>query len=559
MGNGFDNTNRQYQQQQQTDGNGLNANDVYSAPPQQQMSQPWRPTYGQIAPIAQNIGDNGGTIGAPNANSGQVYEGGVPVAPRRDYNPQPYNQPPTDTGTNGAAYNPNSGAYNPGGAQSYNPGGGAAYNPGDQQTPGTAPPLGDNGQSGPVWRQDHPRQQASDLNDTSYGKPLPVHPIGPFAGAIFGGAGGVFGGVLVPKWGNAAAEKYLAETPEGGRPGFFQEGGYGQKLIGKSASEKVQSAIDGANERIGGLSNGKLERAATSWQNTFDYRFQARTDLQSMLNQNATALADFKAANPNPAGAELDQMIKLQNRQNVLAAGETASKTLNPNLFTAEGKATLGSLKDSPLFTDAEKSLFARQAENLSKAYPEVATKDLALVQKPMVGNFAKGAAVIGGSLLADQIAGNYIGKDGAAHLSDVALPLAWSAPGTWKEKAIWSAAAIVGSKTIDAVLPASSHPDINRIMAPTNTDAFTMGAAFALPVEDARLRMGMVGGAWAFGRLRNMNDTESLVTTGLAAGATGLAWKLGRINPELGAGLLAAEGGAWLLSRALHPSDIKK
>lgn len=558
MGNGFDNTNQQ--QQQQTGSYGLNATDVYSPPPS--SNQPWRPNYGQVAPAYGNTGD--GSIGNPNGQQGQTYEGGVPVQPRPVQQPggyqTPYNQyPGQDVNQGGTAYNPNGGAaYNPGGPSAYNPGGGAAYNPGDQQVPQQAPPLGNNAQSGPVWNQQNPRQQSSDLNNTSYNYEPVVKPIGVFSASVMGGLGGIVGGNLIPNWGNKAADAILRDAPkvtEGAKPGFFESGGTFEKIVGKDAASKVSKGAEDLSSKFEGAdAGGRVQRAATSWQNQFDPRYQNRTALQDLLDKNNDALKEF-AGKDKAALAEADaaRLAALEQKQAILSAGEgAAASKLNPALFTADGKAMLETVKGSTALTEAEASLLKSQGANLSKAFPsaELASKEVALLERPMVGNFAKGAAFVGGTLLADNIAGNFIGKNGAGHLSEVALPMAFVAGGSWREKAIYSAAAIVGSKTIDALLPASDHTTINRIMAPNGVDSLTMGAAFLLPAADPKTRMAMIGTAWGFGRLRNMNDTESLLTTGGLMGATGLALKVGKINPELGVGLLAAEGGAFVLSR---------
>ncbi|HEY9731705.1 MAG TPA: hypothetical protein V6C89_07325 [Drouetiella sp.] len=556
MGNGFDNPNQQ--QQQQAGASGLNATDVYSPPPS--SNQPWRPTYGQVAPA---YGD--GSVGNPNGQQGgQVtYEGGVPVQPRVVQQPggtyqSPYNQTPGgDSGT--GTYNPTGGAaYNPGGQSAYNPGGGAAYNPGDQQVPRQAPPLGNNGQSGPVWNQQNPRQQSSDLNAPASSYEPVVKPIGVFPAAIMGGLGGVVGGNLIPNWGNKAADAILRDAPakaaEGAKPGFFESGGTFEKIVGKNAAEKVSKGAEDIGSKLDGVdATGRMQRAATSWQNQFDPRYQNRPALQDLLDKNNEALKTFEGRDLTTLNeAESAAHAALRTKADILSAGEGAATKLNPALFTADGKALLDGAKGSTALSETEAGLLRSQATNLNKAFPsaELAGKEVALLERPMVGNFAKGAAFVGGTMLADNIAGNFIGKNGAGHLSEVALPMAFVAGGTWREKAIYSAAAIVGSKTIDALLPASEHTTLNRIMAPNSVDSLTMGAAFLLPAADPRTRMAMIGTAWGFGRLRNMNDTESLLTTGGLMGATGLALKVGRINPELGVGLLAAEGGAFVLSR---------
>lgn len=549
MGNGFDNTNRQ--QQQQTGQSGLNATDVYSPPPS--SNQPWRPTYGQVAPIYGNTGD--GSIGSPNGQQGTTYEGGVPVQPRPVQNPgvyqTPYNQAPGQDTSQGG------GTYNPGGGSAYNPGG-SAYNPGDQQVPVQQAPLGNNAQSGPVWNQQNPRQQSSDLNNTSYNSEPVVKPIGVFSGAVMGGFGGIVGGNLIPNWGNKAADAILRDAPvvtEGAKPGFFEAGGTFEKIVGKDAAGKMSKGAEDLGSKFDGLdAGGRAQRAATSWQNQFDPRYQNRTALQDLLDKNNEALKEFAGKDKaSLTTEEAARLATLEQKQAVLSAGEgAAAAKLNPALFTADGKAVLDTVKASETLAPAEANLFKSQAANLNKAFPsaEIASKEVALLERPMVGNFAKGAAFVGGTLLADNIAGNFIGKNGAGHLSEVALPMAFVAGGSWREKAIYSAAAIVGSKTIDALLPASDHTTINRIMAPNGVDSLTMGAAFLLPAADPKTRMAMIGTAWGFGRLRNMNDTESLLTTGGLMGATGLALKVGKINPELGVGLLAAEGGAFVLSR---------
>jgi len=125
---------------------------------------------------------------------------------------------------------------------------------------------------------------------------------------------------------------------------------------------------------------------------------------------------------------------------------------------------------------------------------------------------------------------------------------------GSWKNRAIYGVAAVVGSNLIDKVLPANQHATLSRIFAPTEVDGVTMGAAFTLPAEDPRLRAAMVGGAYAFGRLRNMTNGEALGTVGVAAGLTAGSMYLGKLESPVGVGLLAAEAGGYLLSRVFHP-----
>jgi hypothetical protein len=323
--------------------------------------------------------------------------------------------------------------------------------------------------------------------------------------------------------------------------------------MSKAADLQGQAAAKAGDLGAGGM----LNKAAVGWQNNFQPQFMARTDLQKLLDTNTTALKAFDgkdlAALPE---AEAAQLAKLNATQAVLAkpgvAGAAAE--LNPNLFTEAGKAPI-----SKLIADGNAdATLADHAANLGKAFPEAAATagKTPFLERPAVSDFMKGAAFFGGTIAADHLVGSVLGsQNGAFHLDTIAIPEAFFLGDSWKQRAIYGAAAVIGSNVIDKIMPASEHQTISRIFAPNAVDGVTMGAAFTLPAEDPRLRAMMIGGAWGFGRLRNMTGGEAAVTTGLGAGLTAGAMYVGKINPELGVGLLAAEGGAFVLSRLFHGS----
>lgn len=109
---------------------------------------------------------------------------------------------------------------------------------------------------------------------------------------------------------------------------------------------------------------------------------------------------------------------------------------------------------------------------------------------------------------------------------------------------ALFAGAVYEGSHLVDSMLGG------NTMFRPTWQDAALMGTTFMMPIADTKLKVGLLAGEYAFGRLQNMDTGHSLIATGLGAAATvGLT----RGNPRLMAGLLAAEGGAWVLSRVFH------
>ena len=296
---------------------------------------------------------------------------------------------------------------------------------------------------------------------------------------------------------------------------------------------------------------GMLQKAALGWQNNFDPRYIGRPQLQNLLDENTAALKGFEGKDvAGLADAEAVQLKQLQSTQTVLAG---ADGKLNPALFTEGGKTSLQQLVEDGNASSA----LTKQIENLNKAFPDApaAGTKTPLMERPGVSDFLKGAAFFGGTIAADKIVGNVIGsQNGAFHLDTIAIPEAFLyAQGDPKKMLMYGAASVIGSNVIDKIMPASEHTTMSRIFAPNAVDGVTMGAAFTLPAEDPRMRMAMVGGAYAFGRLRNMTGGEALATTGVAAALTGGAMYLSKLDTPTGVALLAGEGAAYLGSRIFH------
>ncbi|GEM_PF-3246062 len=203
----------------------------------------------------------------------------------------------------------------------------------------------------------------------------------------------------------------------------------------------------------------------------------------------------------------------------------------------------------APVVKDAAEATTA-PAEATVKSLSETLSTTAGKIQagqeflaKPGVQTFLKGAAIAGGTLLADKI---LPGPKDEYHLSSFGVPLALVAPGETKTKLMIAGGSLVAGKVLDAILPASAHPQLDHILQPTWMDTvLTTGAIFA-PVSNPQAKMALIGGSWVFGRMTGMNTVES----GLSGAGLGMLTYKFTHNAALS---LAVGGGSWLASRIFH------
>lgn len=161
------------------------------------------------------------------------------------------------------------------------------------------------------------------------------------------------------------------------------------------------------------------------------------------------------------------------------------------------------------------------------------------VLSKPGVQTFLKGAAIAGGTLLADQYTP---GSDGY-HLSSVGVPLALVAgKGNLGTMALYAGGSLAAGKLLNAVLPAEDHTHLANIMKPGFVDTALVTGSMFLPL-DTKGKVAAVAGSWVFGRMTNMSTGESALA---GAGLAGLTYRMTH-NPALSIGVGA---GSWALSR---------
>lgn len=162
------------------------------------------------------------------------------------------------------------------------------------------------------------------------------------------------------------------------------------------------------------------------------------------------------------------------------------------------------------------------------------------VLSKPGVQTFLKGAAIAGGTLVADQM---LPGPKDDYHLSSVGVPLAFVAgKGNLQTMALYAGGSLAAGKVLNWMLPAEDHPHLANIMKPGFVDTALVTGSMFLPL-DAKGKTAAVAGSWVFGRMTNMNTGESALA---GAGLAGLTYRMTK-NPALSIGVGA---GSWALSR---------
>ncbi|HEY9715545.1 MAG TPA: hypothetical protein V6C72_18875 [Chroococcales cyanobacterium] len=442
----------------------------------------------------------------------------------------------------------------------------------------------------------------------------PVSVLGSF---VAGGAGAVAGKYFIPKAGNALADKILGTSTENGPSLFADAGkaeskGLFAKLWGKDAKlipddwkakfgSKVNEATDEVTSRAGRLGQvGDFAKRganydAVAWQNNFAPQYATRTGLQDILDSNNSALQGLidksglsetkaqtlaklngasrlaEAGGPALSAAKASQLEELTTKSG-LSAEEVNKLTdtnwtrnamgtpgaldeINPKFFsTADGPAMVAKAQGLPL-SEEQMATVNKQGDyfdSLAKTGETTTTaaKDEALLAKPGVGDFIKGGLLIGGATLGSNMVDSFAGGPNALHLSNYGLMGAFVAGDTLQQKAVYMGGTLAANFVLDKLLPASSHTTISNIMRPTGWDSVLQGAAMFLPAANTQSRLLALGAAWGTGRLANMDFMPSLATTGVVGAATGF---LLRSDPELAAGAITLEAGAWGVSRIMH------
>ncbi len=536
----------------------------------QRTDQPWRGGYGQVAPAYGDGQQQQQQRQQQQPAGGQPWRQGYgQVAPGYTGGDQQQQQQQQQPG-NGQVWRPGYNQVAPvvPGAQTQDPNrngdspSGPKWNPNPQvtwNTPGPAQnPIAQPGQGGQPGRPGQPGKPGDNLydphrSDIDLGMQKQIG----FPGQmVIGGLSGVAFGGPVPWILNRTADSILL-TPEqraAARTGapVLSDNGLAGRVVPASGREWVNGAGERLNEfrdKISPSPDGALGKGAKWWQDNFDSRYFRRNDLVLQQNQFATLEEQVSkmveqtkvkvtsltpAAGVVPNEGQLTELSRAQSKVNWLTSEqwkENGAKQLE-NLRGAMN------LNEKGLFTEAElKTLADRQTARATVAdITKAQNQGQKFWGESPGSNFVKGAAFVGLTMVADHYLDKiFTGKDHQDGLTNSsmteAIPLVGGMTKSWNTNALlvpmaftaggfsgkglmvkagYTAAALLGGKILDSVLPASDHQSYSNLLRPTGVDSVLMGAAFLLPAATNKTRLAMIGGAWVAGRVANMFEGPS-------------------------------------------------
>ncbi len=232
-------------------------------------------------------------------------------------------------------------------------------------------------------------------------------------------------------------------------------------------------------------------------------------DIKTATNDALTNLKQIEPSNLTRPQEDqinlLETKLKLLNDNNFTTVNDAAKQLkiindnvrLNPDLFTKDELKLLTSREDLRV-----------NAAEISDGFKDSTSFLGASSVKGLAGNFIKGAAFAGLAMSADDYLDRAITgkshKEASALYDGLLLPAAFAAP-TWGSRAAYAAAGIAGSLVLDKLLPASDKQEFSKLLRPTTLDSLAMGAAFLIPAESTAVRLSLIGGAWAMGRVYNL------------------------------------------------------
>ncbi len=535
--------------------------DVY-----QRTDQPWRATYGQVAP-AYTGGDQ--QQQPQTTTSNQPWRAGYgQVAPAYTGSDQQQQQQQQQPQTGGQVWRPGYNQVAPSANNNQDPNRngdqstGPKWQPNQSQPTWSSPGPAQNPQIAQPGQPGQPGQQGSgnnlyDPNRTDINLGLQKQ-IGFPGQMIIGGLSGVAFGGPVPWILNRTADTILLSpearaTARNGAP-IVAENGLGGKVLPETWRNGINSAGERVTEfrdRITPSPDGLLGKGAKLYQDNFDSRHFRSNDLVLQRNQFTTldeqvnkllTQTTEKVAALTPASAEaLSNLTDAQRTE--LRQVQARQTWLSSEQWTQNGAKQLENLQgelnlNKGLFTPAEMKLLADR--QTARASVVDLTASQAQGQKFLGdspgGNFVKGAAFVGLTMVADHYLDKiFTGKDHQDGLTNSSMtepiplvggmtkswntnsllvPLAFTAGGFSRQglltKAAYTGAALIGGKVLDQLLPASDHQSYSNWLRPTGLDSVLMGAAFLMPAAENKTRLAMIGGAWVAGRIYNMFEGPS-------------------------------------------------
>jgi hypothetical protein len=156
------------------------------------------------------------------------------------------------------------------------------------------------------------------------------------------------------------------------------------------------------------------------------------------------------------------------------------------------------------------------------------------VLSNPAVRTGLQGAAVFGGTMLADRLTSG-LGEDNY-HLAVPGIAAAMLLPegtGVTTRVAVGASALVLG-KIANGLAPADPH--LSEVLKPGFADTALLAGSLALPIN-GEAKLWAAGGAYALGRMSHMNDYESIGTAAAIGGLTYLKTHNPYIAATAGAG----------------------
>lgn len=566
MGGGLDNTGTNGDTGPVTPRqNSLNANDVY-----QRTDQPWRASYGSVAPaFTQNQGSMGydqTQTAPPTSGSNQPWRAGYNnVAPAYNQGDQVNNGGNSNTpwrpGYNNVAPGANGGTEVQDPNRNGNQPSGPSWHPTVTSTWGSpGPAQGQPGRPGDVTQPGGGPAQTGNPKDNLYDPHRPdldqgMQKQAGFPGQmLIGGLSGVAFGGPVPWILNRTADSILL-SPEAKagmvRPPLVPTTGLAGKILPEGAIDKINGAADtvtGIRDAATPKEGSLLYKGAQTWRDNFDSRYfnsgklvlqqtnyaQFDSQVENIITQNHQRIADLNAKFASPtipvdeATAARLELQKLEARQEWLNTPEWKG--------AASGASQLEKLKGEmitrpDLFTAEElKLLNDRQAARASIADLSKQESGQKFFGNNPGANFVKGAAFVGLTMVAD----HYLDKIFTGHDHQDALTnSSWTEP-----------IPLVGGLT--------KSWGTNALLVPM---AFTTGGWDA---KGLAVKAAYTGGALIAGKVLDKmlpasdhwQYSQYLRPNGLDSVLMGAAFLLPAANNKLRLGMI---GGAWVAGRVFN------
>jgi hypothetical protein len=324
----------------------------------------------------------------------------------------------------------------------------------------------------------------------------------PYANPYFVGLGGAAGSYLgaypIPSFlDKAATFKYSKWLGLQGTLGTHVLGS--ESFVSKALAEEgpgVKNALNAAERQLNELSRGPIKQLAEGWK-------------EIRVSGNAA-----ESVAESSRFSTLMRGLGLQSR-----AAATEGRGVGSLLggLGMEGRAAAATTMEGTAAVEGGLLGTAKQ-----------------VLSNPAVRTGLQGAAVFGGTMLADRLTSG-LGEDNY-HLAVPGIAAAMLLPegtGVSTRVAVGASALVLG-KIANGLAPASPH--LSEVLKPGFADTALLAGSLALPIN-GEAKLWAAGGAYALGRMSHMNDYESFGTAAAIGGLTYLKTHNQYIAAAAGAG----------------------